>query len=94
MRTALIIGGGIAGPAAGMALQRAGIDAVIFEAYPRSSTEAGSYFTVSPNGLAALAVLDAQHIAVDVGFPTDKNVMWNERGQRLGESPETLIATR
>jgi 2-polyprenyl-6-methoxyphenol hydroxylase-like FAD-dependent oxidoreductase len=32
---ALIIGGGIAGPLTGMALQRAGIEATVFEAYPQ-----------------------------------------------------------
>lgn len=31
MTTALIIGGGVAGPVAAMALQRAGIDATIYE---------------------------------------------------------------
>jgi len=33
-RTALIIGAGIAGPAAAMALQKAGLDPVIYEAHP------------------------------------------------------------
>ena len=32
-RTALVIGGGIAGPVAAMALRKAGIDAVVYEAY-------------------------------------------------------------
>jgi glycine/D-amino acid oxidase-like deaminating enzyme len=37
MTKALIIGGGVAGPVAAMALQRAGIEAVLYEAYtPRS----------------------------------------------------------
>ena len=36
-KTALIIGGGIAGPVTAMALQRAGIDSVVYEAYGRGS---------------------------------------------------------
>lgn len=32
-RTALVIGGGIAGPSAAMALQEAGIQATVYEAY-------------------------------------------------------------
>jgi glycine/D-amino acid oxidase-like deaminating enzyme len=37
MTKALIIGGGVTGPVAAMALQRAGIEAVLYEAYtPRS----------------------------------------------------------
>jgi exopolysaccharide biosynthesis WecB/TagA/CpsF family protein len=70
-----------------MALQRVGIDAIVFEGHPRATAEVGSYFTVSTNGLAALDVIDAQHIAVEVGFPTYKNVMWNDRGQRLATIP-------
>jgi len=34
IRSALVIGGGIAGPVAAMALQKAGIDAVVYEAFP------------------------------------------------------------
>ena len=36
-KTALIVGGGIAGPVTAMALQRAGIDSVVYEAYGRGS---------------------------------------------------------
>ena len=32
-QTAIIIGGGIAGPVTAMALQRAGIEATVYEAY-------------------------------------------------------------
>jgi len=35
MRKALIIGGGVAGPVAAMALQRAGLEAIVYEAHPR-----------------------------------------------------------
>src|SRR5438132_2298130 len=83
MTTAIIIGGGIAGPTTAMALQRVGIEPIVFEAYPRSTTEVGSYFTVTTNGLAALDVIDALPIALGIGFPTYQNVIWNERGQRL-----------
>ncbi len=87
MSTALIIGGGIAGPTTAMALQRIGIEPIVFEAYPRSTTEVGSYFTVTTNGLAALDVIDALPIAVEIGFPTYENVLWNERGQHLASLP-------
>ena len=43
MTRALIIGGGIAGPVAAMALQRAGIQATIYEAaHPKDVTAAPS----------------------------------------------------
>lgn len=54
IRTALVIGGGIAGPVAALALQKAGIDAVIYEAYPSRAYDAGGGLTLAPNGLDAL----------------------------------------
>ena len=39
-RTALVIGGGIAGPVAAMALRQAGIEATVYEAHPRSAERA------------------------------------------------------
>jgi len=54
MRKALIIGGGVAGPVAAMALQRAGFEAIVYEAHPQTTEEAGSYLTVATNGIDAL----------------------------------------
>src|SRR5919202_4610907 len=87
MPTALIIGGGIAGPATALALQRAGFEPIVFEAHPRTSAEVGSYFTITPNGLDVLRTLDALHLATASGVPTRANVLWNERGQRLASIP-------
>ena len=59
-KKALIIGGGIAGPVTAMALQRAGIDPVVYEAYGTSAgLDAGAFLTVAVNGLDALRTLDA-----------------------------------
>lgn len=84
---ALIVGGGIAGPVTAMALQRVGITPRVVEAYPRGDGEVGSYFTVTPNGLDALAAVDALHCAVESGFPTRRNVMCNSAGKLLGDIP-------
>jgi 2-polyprenyl-6-methoxyphenol hydroxylase-like FAD-dependent oxidoreductase len=87
MTTALIIGGGIAGPTTALALQRAGLEPIVFEAYARTSPDVGSYFTLTPNGLDVLRTLDALHLVTAIGIPTRKNVLWNERGQRLAAIP-------
>jgi 2-polyprenyl-6-methoxyphenol hydroxylase-like FAD-dependent oxidoreductase len=84
MRRALIVGGGIAGPVAAMALQRAGIDAVVYEAYAPTTEEVGSYLTVASNGLDALRAIDAHQPVVAAGFPTPTNVLWSGTGRRLG----------
>ncbi|MFI6867851.1 FAD-dependent monooxygenase [Nocardia sp. NPDC050406] len=59
VRTALVIGGGIAGPVAATALRKAGIDARVYEAYPGPAYGIGSGLGLAPNGLAALDVLGA-----------------------------------
>lgn len=84
---ALIVGGGIAGPVTAMALQRAGVDARILESHPPDDGEVGSYFTVTANGLAALDAIDARGLAEAAGFPTRRNVLWNDTGRRLAALP-------
>ena len=80
-----MIGCGIGGPVAAMALQRAGIDAVIYEAHQRPADFAGSFLNVASNGLDALRALDAHRHVLSDGFPTPRMVMWSGTGKRLGE---------
>ena len=84
---ALIIGAGVAGPVAAMALQKAGIGARIAEAHALDSGDVGSYFTVSPNGLDALAAIDALHVAKAEGFAHRRNVLRSSSGHVLGDMP-------
>ena len=61
-RTALVIGGGIAGPVAATALAMAGIDAAVHEARasdPTSADGIGGSLALEPNGLAALRIVGA-----------------------------------
>jgi FAD-dependent urate hydroxylase len=83
-RKALIIGGGIAGPAAAMALQRAGIDPAIYEAQPAFAEEAGAFLTVATNGIGALRVLGADKPVLGVAFPTPSITLRGCTGKRLG----------
>jgi 2-polyprenyl-6-methoxyphenol hydroxylase-like FAD-dependent oxidoreductase len=84
---AVIVGGGVAGPAAGLALHRAGIEPVLLERRSVADPEAGSYLTVCPNGLDALAAVDAFDLAREVGFPSRLNTMYGATGRLLGEIP-------
>jgi FAD-dependent urate hydroxylase len=85
-RTALIIGGGIAGPATAMALQKAGIDAVVYEAHPTSADGNGVFLTLGSNGIDALRLLGADKPAVAAGFATPGITLRSWTGKRLGES--------
>jgi FAD-dependent urate hydroxylase len=84
MTTALIIGGGVAGPVTAMALQRAGIEGVVYEAHVPTAEEAGSYLTVATNGIDALRAIGADLPVLDAGFPTPTNVLLSGTGRRLG----------
>ena len=84
-RTALVIGCGIGGPVAAMALQKVGIEATVFEAHDGSAERAGSFLNMASNGLDALKAIDAHHEVLAHGFPTPRMVMWSGTGKRLGE---------
>jgi 2-polyprenyl-6-methoxyphenol hydroxylase-like FAD-dependent oxidoreductase len=84
MRRVLIAGGGVAGPVTAMALQRAGSEAVVYEAHVPTSDEAGSYLTVATNGLDALRAIEADKPVLAAGFPTPTNVLLSGTGRRLG----------
>jgi FAD-dependent urate hydroxylase len=84
MTRVLIVGAGVAGPVAAMALQRAGIDAVIYEAHVPGTGEAGSYLTVATNGIDALRAIGADALVLAAGFPTPTNMLWSGSGRRLG----------
>src|ERR671917_1247091 len=87
-KKALIIGGGIAGPVTAMALQRAGIESVVYEAYDTSAgLDAGAFLTVAVNGLDALRTLDAHEPVLAAGFPTRSIEFFSGSGKRLGEVP-------
>jgi FAD-dependent urate hydroxylase len=85
VRTALVIGGGIAGPVAAMALRKAGIDATVYEAYQGTADLAGGGLGIAPNGLAALACVDAADVVRDIGDPVSSMVIESWTGKRLAE---------
>ena len=86
-RTALIIGGGIAGQATAMALQKAGLDPVIYEARDGLSDGAGSFLTLAPNGADALRAIGADAPVLAAGFPTPAIVLRSGTGKNLGSLP-------
>ena len=86
-RKALIVGGGIAGPVTAMALGRAGIEAVVYEAHGGGADDAGAFLTLASNGLDALRAIDAhRHVLVE-GFPTPRMEIQSGTGKLLGEVP-------
>jgi 2-polyprenyl-6-methoxyphenol hydroxylase-like FAD-dependent oxidoreductase len=82
---ALVVGGGIAGPAAALALAKAGIEPMVVERRPIVDPDAGSWFTVAPNGLDALGAIDALEAVQNQQVRSRANVMYGATGRRLGK---------
>jgi len=82
-RTALIIGGGIAGPVAAMALRKAGVQATVYEAYEHAADGVGGGLSIAPNGLNALAVLGADEAVTRIGLPVTAMAIQNSAGRKL-----------
>ena len=77
-RTALVIGGGIAGPVAATALAMAGIDAAVYDARPADPASAngiGGSLALEPNGMAALRVVGADDDARSAATPITRSIM-------------------
>lgn len=86
---ALVVGAGVCGPVTAMALQRAGVDARVYEAHVpgAADAQAGSYLTVATNGLDALRAIDARQPVVEAGFPTNQTRLLSGTGKCLGTLP-------
>lgn len=60
----------MAGPVTAMALQRAGVDVAVAEAYDRGADGVGAFLTLAVNGIAALGTLGLHTLVRDRGFAT------------------------
>ncbi|MFC5032286.1 FAD-dependent monooxygenase [Streptomyces sp. SID13666] len=85
IRTALVIGGGIGGPVAAIALHQAGIEATVYEAYDSRADGVGGGLGLAPNGLGALDVIGVGDLVRAIGTPTTHIVLQSWNGKRLGE---------
>lgn len=75
VRTAIVIGGGIAGPVTALALHRAGITATVYEAYPSTADGIGGTLALAPNGVAALRLVDADEAVTAIATPIDRQAL-------------------
>jgi 2-polyprenyl-6-methoxyphenol hydroxylase-like FAD-dependent oxidoreductase len=84
-RTATIVGGGIAGPVAAVALRRAGIAATVYEAYPHAADGVGAILSLAPNGIDALRAIGFD--ARTLGEPVDTMIIASDEGRPLAVLP-------
>ena len=82
-RKALIIGAGIAGPAAGILLHRAGIDCEIYEAWPYAKGIGGG-LQIAPNGMHVMEELGLARELIDRGSIAESFDFYSQAGRKLG----------
>lgn len=97
MTKALIIGGGIAGSVTAVALRKAGIDSIVYEAYDRGSDGVGSYLSFGVNGMDALRTLGLGEAIDTLGFETPTMAFYTGAGRKLfqfdhGRLPDGTIS--
>lgn len=81
---ALIIGGGIAGAVSAMALQKAGLKPVLFEAFDRGADGVGAFLSLAVNGLTTLHAIGFDVAGLD-GFDTPQMSVHLSDGKKLTE---------
>lgn len=79
MTKAIIIGGGVAGPSSAIALQRAGVEPVVYEAYARGADGIGQNLVLAVNGYSALLALGIPHLAAGFDIPRYRFHLGNGR---------------
>jgi 2-polyprenyl-6-methoxyphenol hydroxylase-like FAD-dependent oxidoreductase len=85
----VVVGGGIAGCAAALAMARAGHEVVVLEARPADRAAEGAFLTVAGNGMNALRELGVQDEVAAAGFALDTLEILDEDGARVGRVPLT-----
>ncbi|TVZ90305.1 FAD-dependent oxidoreductase [Streptomyces sp. BK340] len=87
MARTLVIGGGIAGTAAALGLQKAGHEVALFEAHPDTAEDIGAFLTLATNGMRALAQLDATDAVTTIGFPLTSLRLLDRTGTEVTRAP-------
>jgi len=77
----LIIGVGIAGPALGLALRRAGIRCAVYDAGAAPRDLGGAFLNLAPNGLKVLEGLGLEQRVEELGFVNDRLVFHDAQGR-------------
>ena len=83
---ALIAGGGVAGAVAALALEKAGIESVIYESFDHGADGVGAFLTLAVNGIQALGAIEVDAAQLG-GFETPLMALHLGDGTQLAEFP-------
>ncbi|TQS46076.1 FAD-dependent oxidoreductase [Cryptosporangium phraense] len=85
---ALVVGAGIGGSTAALALSAAGWDVTVHEAHPKlAGSGPGAFLTLAPNGLLALEQVGAASVARSVGFELSTLALLDASGFEVAVRP-------
>ncbi|RNL62472.1 FAD-dependent monooxygenase [Nocardioides marmoriginsengisoli] len=87
MPKAVVVGGGVAGPAVAQLLTRAGWEAPVFEARETPDSFEGLFLNVAVNGRRVLRELGVEERLLSDAHPAPSMAMWSGRGKQLGVVP-------
>lgn len=87
MAPVVIIGGGIGGLGAALALTAAGYDAAVYEAHPHTGADLGAFLTLASNGMRALLQVGAAEPVAAAGFELTELAALNADGTERGVAP-------
>ena len=82
----IIIGGGIAGPALALLLNKAGITSTVYEAHPRLENLGGG-FTIAPNGMNVLEEVGVADLIASNGALVSEFCFRDHHGKVLARYP-------
>lgn len=89
----VVIGGGIGGLTAALALKRVGCDVAVFEQSP-ALREAGAGITLWPNATRVLHELGLADAVRAVSAPVTRGQIWSQSGRVLADIPLDRVARR
>ncbi|GAA2361498.1 NAD(P)/FAD-dependent oxidoreductase [Dactylosporangium salmoneum] len=82
---AMVIGGGVAGATAALALRRIGAEVTVYEAYADPEGDVGAFVSLAANGLRCLDGLGALEAVRAAGHEIERQRMWSAGGMLLGD---------
>ncbi|QZY28992.1 FAD-dependent oxidoreductase [Nocardioides coralli] len=87
MPRALVVGGGIAGPAVAQLLTATGWEALVLDDRPGTEDEEGLFLSLAVNGRRILRMLCLEDRLLEDAHPAPSLVMWGSGGKQLGVVP-------
>jgi 2-polyprenyl-6-methoxyphenol hydroxylase-like FAD-dependent oxidoreductase len=82
-----VVGAGIAGSAAALALHGVGAEVVVHEVHPDASTDAGAFLTLAENGMRALQAIGADDAVRRASAPLRTMLVSDGAGTEIASRP-------